>query len=165
MDQPGPAERQLPQPVLDPRPEGPVEPGRRVEQVLSLQIPSEWTSNSAPADEAATVRRKQYFKDIVTRVQQIPGIASAAITTVLPLGNVMINTRVFLPGRPDQPIRPAYRGVTPDYFRTMGIPILRGRAFTEDDRTGAPPVVIATIRPVRANATSDAASTSSVSPE
>ena len=119
-----------------------VNPGFRPEQVLTVQIPSEWTSNAMPNDRAATERRMQYFKDIVTRVQGIPGVTAAGITTVLPLANVQINTRIYLQGRPDELLRLAYRAVTPDYFRVMGIPVLRGRAFTEEDRAGAPATVI-----------------------
>lgn len=119
-----------------------VDPGFRPEQVLTVQIPSEWTSNSAPTDPAVTARRKQYFKEIVTRVQAIPGVTAAAITTVLPLGSVQINTRIFLQGRPDETLRLAYRAVTPDYFRAMGIPVVRGRAFTDEDHEGGPRVVI-----------------------
>jgi putative ABC transport system permease protein len=84
----------------------------------------------------------QYFQQLVTRVQSIPGVSIAGITTVLPLGNVQINTRIFLRDKPDEQIRPAYRAVSPDYFRAMGIPVLRGRTFTDEDRQGSPAVVV-----------------------
>ena len=72
--------------------------------------------------------------------------AQPRLVTVLPLGVVHIQTRIFIHGRPapgpGEDIRVQYRGVSPDYFVVMGIPVLRGRGFTEDDRTGQPAVVV-----------------------
>jgi putative ABC transport system permease protein len=120
--------------------------GFRPEQVLTVQIPSEWRGLTQPNDPASVARSKHYFAEIVSRLQSVPGVTAAAITTVLPLGSVHINTRIFIQGRPAPPpseqIRIAYRGVTPDYFRVMGIPILHGRAFTAEDREDAPKVVM-----------------------
>jgi putative ABC transport system permease protein len=120
--------------------------GFRPEQVLTVQIPSEWTGLTQRNDPATIARRKQYFSDIVASVQSLRGVTAAAITTVLPLGSVAINTRIFIQGRaeprPGEAITVAYRGITPDYFRAMGIPLVRGRAFTPEDREGTPLVVI-----------------------
>jgi putative ABC transport system permease protein len=120
--------------------------GFRPEQVLTVQIPSEWTGLTQRNDPATTTRRKQYFSDIVARVQSLRGLTAAAVTTVLPLGSVAINTRIFIHGRaeprPGEAISVAYRGITPDYFRAMGIPLARGRSFMPEDRDGMPLVVI-----------------------
>jgi len=120
--------------------------GFQPEHVLSLQIPSEWVSLTQRNDPGENQRKMQYFHDIVGKVQAIPGVSAAGLVTVLPLGSVQINTRIFIEGRPapgpGEDLRVAYRAISPDYFRTMGIPLLRGRAFTENDRNGQPGVVI-----------------------
>ena len=78
------------------------------------------------------------------RLRALPGVESAAITQVVPLnGNSMIGTRL----RTDTSARAIWveyesNKVGPGYFRTMGIPILRGQTFTEADRKGLQPLVI-----------------------
>ena len=75
-----------------------------------------------------------------------PGVESAALVNYLPLGGSN-SSDVFLvegeteppPGRENEG---RYRVATPDYFQTMRIPIVKGRAFTEQDKVGAPAVVI-----------------------
>lgn len=123
-----------------------VQPGFRPEHVLTLQIPSEWANSSQRNNPAETERKKQYFTAIVSRMQSIPGVNAAALVTVLPLGAVQINTRIFIEGRPapgpGESLTVAYRAISPDYFRAMGIPLLRGRAFTDDDRADRPSVVV-----------------------
>lgn len=123
-----------------------VSPGFRPEHVLTLQIPSEWTSMAQANDPGQTQRKMQYFEQMVEKVRTVPGVDSAALVTVLPLGSVRINTRIYIEGapppKPGEDLRVAYRAVSPDYFRTMGIPLLRGRTFTNDDRAGRAGVVI-----------------------
>ena len=123
-----------------------VQLGFRPEHVLTLQIPSEWESFTAPNNPADTQRKMQYFHEIVERAGALPGVTAAGFSTVLPLGSVQINTRIFVEGRPapapGEDNRVAYRAVSPGYFRAMGIPILRGRAFTEDDRKERPAVAV-----------------------
>jgi putative ABC transport system permease protein len=123
-----------------------VQLGFRPEHVLTLQIPSEWASLTQRNDPAETNRKMLYFRDIVQHVQAIPGVNAAALVTVLPLGAVQINTRIFIEGRPapgpGEDLHVAYRAISPDYFRAMGIPLLRGRAFTDDDSAGRPAVAI-----------------------
>jgi putative ABC transport system permease protein len=126
-----------------------VQPGFRPEQVLTLQIPSEWANMAQRNDPSQTERKMQYFREVVRRVAAIPGVSAAGLTTVLPMGMVEIQTRIFLEGQtsgsagaPPEDFRIPYRAVSPGYFRTMSIPLLRGRGFTEDDRTGRPLVAI-----------------------
>ena len=84
---------------------------------------------------------------LVERARAIPGVRSAAFTRVLPLnGGGMGLGGVEVEGR-EQPRRREgwhedWNVATPDYFATMGIPIVSGRAFTDADRVGAPDVAI-----------------------
>ena len=81
------------------------------------------------------------------QVRALPGVEAAAMTASLPFSDMGLDSSPFnVPGAaplPDGQQRHANAiPVTADYFRAMGIPLLRGRDFTEADRPGAPPVVI-----------------------
>jgi predicted permease len=103
---------------------------------------------SAPAVLAAEVaipkakyrqpeQQNDFFERVVARLNASPGVVSAAFTSALPLkGEIWIDT-VWLPGD-SRPLfeRPStnVRFISPDYFRTMGIPLLAGRSFDPSDR-------------------------------
>ena len=83
-------------------------------------------------------------RSALEHLHALPGVESAAITRRVPLNdNCVIGTQL----RTDvssTPIRLQYEcnDVGPDYFRTIGIPMLRGREFTTADRKGSQPVAI-----------------------
>jgi putative ABC transport system permease protein len=87
-----------------------------------------------------------FCNDLVQRVKAYPGVESAAVVNMLPLGGSNSSNSYFVEGVPEPPPSQEnegrYRVSTPDYFHTMGIRVLRGRSFTEQDKAGAPPVVI-----------------------
>src|SRR6185437_4122995 len=84
--------------------------------------------------------------DVLSHVRAIPGVQSAAVVGGLPLGDFSLRTSVHIVGTPKE--RPAERKrtyvtlVSPDYFRTMGIPLIEGRDFTAHDGGGAPIVSV-----------------------
>ena len=87
-----------------------------------------------------------FYTDLVQRVKTRPGVESAAAVNYLPLGGSNSSDAYLVEGAPE-PARGRenigrYRVCTPDYFTTMRIPIVKGRAFTEQDKAGAPRVVI-----------------------
>jgi putative ABC transport system permease protein len=90
--------------------------------------------------------RAAFYNELVQRVKTYPGVASAAVVNYLPLGGSNSSDAYLIEGEPEpapgQENDGRYRVATPDYFRTMQIPIVRGRGFTEQDKAGAPPVVI-----------------------
>ena len=90
--------------------------------------------------------RAAFYNDLVQRVKAQPGVESAAFVNYLPLGGANSSDSYLVEGEPEpapgQEHDGRYRVATPDYFRTMEISIVRGRAFTEQDKAGAPPVVI-----------------------
>jgi putative ABC transport system permease protein len=91
-------------------------------------------------------RARQFYSDFLQRVRSIPGVEDAAISTGLPP----------MPGEVVQPFHvvgrdassPAasgganYHVISPGYFRTLGLALMKGRAFTNDDRQGSLPVTI-----------------------
>jgi putative ABC transport system permease protein len=116
------------------------QPGFDSSNVLTvrLSLPQTYT------DRAAIV---QFYEKLQQRLAALPGIQNAGLVSILPLAPKSVSYVPFV--RPDRPPaklgdRPNtnYRMTTPDYFRAMGIPLLTGRYFTEEDNGDRPPVVI-----------------------
>ncbi|MCI0567431.1 MAG: ABC transporter permease, partial [Acidobacteria bacterium] len=86
-----------------------------------------------------------FFSQLLDQVDKLPGVEAAGVVSHLPLGGNNTNSGMLIEGRswPDDE-RPLAddRLVSADYFRSLRIPILKGRAFTEHDRDGAPRVAI-----------------------
>jgi predicted permease len=79
---------------------------------------------------ARTVRRGEFFDRVLADVRVLPGVQSAAFTSGLPMVVTGLVTGVEIPGRDARTARSevvSHRWVTPRYFSTMGIPLLRGR--------------------------------------
>ena len=87
------------------------------------------------------------LKQIMDRIRNDPGVVSVAVAYKLPLDvDKGLAFPVVIENRPsvtsaEYPTAD-FEGVSPDYFRTIGIPLLKGRAFTEDDVYEAPWVAI-----------------------
>jgi putative ABC transport system permease protein len=90
-------------------------------------------------------RRAQFFEAVVKRLSAIPGVRSATASSGLPI-NLRVLSPILADGQPNVPAgqRPLafWNGVTPGYFQTFGIPLMRGRDFTWADDAKAPRVVI-----------------------
>lgn len=93
----------------------------------------------------SSARSRQFFDEALARVRRIPGVQAAATATRVPF-SINANTwDIWVPGRH----RADQHGdtiqvtsVSPDYFRTMGVPILQGRGFTDADTPDTPAVAI-----------------------
>jgi predicted permease len=112
-----------------------VDPGFNPDGVLStrLALPQERYRNPE--------RRLQFVEDLRTRLTAIPSVKSVAIGSDLPLGDASSASFVFVPDVNDQ-FRYYRHAVGPEYFSSLGIRLLRGRAFTRADRDSAPGVAI-----------------------
>ncbi len=90
--------------------------------------------------------RAAFYSELLNRIRVLPGVESVAAVNYLPLGGSNSSDIFLIEGLPESPpgqeFIGRYRVCTPDYFQTMGIPILKGRAFTEQDKVDAPRVVI-----------------------
>ena len=73
-------------------------------------------------------------------IKQIRGVRSAALAENGPLASRTSQTFVFLAGH--DPLRADLDAVTPSFFDTIGLPIIAGRDFTDQDRLGSPRVMI-----------------------
>jgi putative ABC transport system permease protein len=113
--------------------------GFRAENLLTLQM-------SLPRSRYPISKRDQFVDALLGKVRTLPGVESAAITTSLPLTPTTNLASVLFEGQPAPPPgqRPNFSlsEVTPDYFHTMGIPLLAGRNFDRTVSTGSPLVVI-----------------------
>ncbi len=91
-------------------------------------------------------RGRQTFEEIERRVAALPGVERAALGYMLPLGGGGWDSRVFpaevAPAAGDEGLKTDINAVSPSYFATLGIQLLRGRGFTSADRTGSPPVAV-----------------------
>jgi len=119
-----------------------VDPGFRVEQVLTARMDLNFTKYRNPAERAA------FIEKVLQRLEAEPGITSAAVSATFPLNDGGVFTGTFgVEGRPvaaglPQP-RAQFMLASPAYFRTLGIPLLRGRLFTPQDNVRAPQRVVA----------------------
>jgi predicted permease len=89
----------------------------------------------------------QFGDRLLAATAALPGVESAALSRMIPLeGSSMGLGGVVVDGRPGPGGReswdPSWNIVSPQYFDVMRIPLVRGRAFTDADRTGAPNVAI-----------------------
>ena len=87
-----------------------------------------------------------FYKELVSRVENVAGVESAAVINYLPLGGSNSSTSFLVEGTPEPPpgeeFVGRYRVCSPKCFETLGIRLLQGRVFTEDDKAGATPVII-----------------------
>lgn len=115
-----------------------VDPGFRPEQLLTWQM-------NIPQRLRTPDERRAFYVDFFARLQALPGVTAVGGTTRLPLGSTSVTTTVDIEGRPrlvaDLP-EVEFRRNLHDYFLAMGIPILRGRGFTNQDLPSSPPVVV-----------------------
>ena len=117
-----------------------VDPGFKTDHLLTLQVA---LPDAKYPDE---VRSTAFIRESLARLGALPGAESAGAATTVPLGGGMISHSFNVAGQPDKPASDRdsarFDSVSPQYFHAMGIPILRGRGFTEADVAGAPRVAV-----------------------
>jgi predicted permease len=124
-----------------------VDPGFRADHALSFRLA---LPDSAYAEEA---RRAVLLASLVERLEALPGVQSAGAVMGLPLGGLAYSLSFEVAGRPLLPLAQhptlQVRVATPGYFRTMGIPLRRGRALLPSDTAESAPVVVLSESAVR----------------
>jgi putative ABC transport system permease protein len=117
-----------------------VDLGFDTQRVLAAEVPLP----SFDRDTAA--RAPAFYGSIVERARALPGVRAAAAASGLPFGGMAYPAAMEVEAHPTPPggvpALPIRIIVTPDYFRVLDIPLLRGRAFTDADRAGAPAVAL-----------------------
>jgi predicted permease len=87
-------------------------------------------------------RRPEYKRQLLASVRDTPGVESAAETLIVPLRGDGWNQFVNVPENGIERKLVDFNGISDGYFRTLGIPLLAGRDFNENDRPNVPPVAI-----------------------
>jgi predicted permease len=115
-----------------------VDPGFNPEQLLTMQI-------AVPARYRGPEATLGFYDDLETRLKALPGVVAVGGTTRLPLGSTNLTTMLEIEGkaipRAELPEVELRRSVF-DYFGAMGIPVIRGRAFTTEDNGQSQDVVV-----------------------
>ena len=107
-----------------------IDPGFVPQNVLTLRTALPRPKYDSP------VRRGEFYERVLTGVRALPGVQSAAFITGLPMVMTGFITGVEIPGQEVRSARSggvSHRWVTPQYFRTMGIPLRRGRDVEDGD--------------------------------
>ncbi|HYW99359.1 MAG TPA: ABC transporter permease [Candidatus Elarobacter sp.] len=117
-----------------------VDLGFRQDHLLTFSLPIAVERFTQPAQITAL------YRQLLEKIEALPGITSAAASTGAPVVGTNWSMAFSIAGQPpvDRSSRPSagFTMVTPGYFRTFGIPIARGRSFTEQDAAGSVPVAI-----------------------
>jgi putative ABC transport system permease protein len=91
-------------------------------------------------------RTKTFYHDLEAKVRALPGVQSASLAFSVPMGAVQDGGSIYIEGQPPTPGQPPpvviYNHVDEPYFDTMRVPLLRGRAFRENDNDSAPLVAV-----------------------
>jgi putative ABC transport system permease protein len=117
-----------------------VKPGFNPDNVMTVQVnlpASKYTSKQAMAS---------FYDRVLKRLETLPGAEAVGASLVIPLMDRRTSTRFTIDGRPlatpdERPVA-NFRPISHNYLRAMGIAVLSGRAFTEQDRDQSPPVII-----------------------
>jgi len=116
-----------------------VDAGMKTEQVLTLDLTLPSSRYREPQQRVA------FFRQLLGRLEALPGVAAAGANRYFPLRDRQYSQHVFVEERPvpegQEPVV-HYGGITSGYFRALGIPLLKGRDFTEQEMWETSGVVI-----------------------
>jgi putative ABC transport system permease protein len=114
--------------------------GFQPDHLLAADIPLSQNAYAKPET------RYEFYDRLVERAKTLPGVRSAAAASFLPVsgggGLIHFNITGRPPKSPHDFIAAGYRTMTPNYFETLGVPLLQGRLLTPGDTEKAPAVVV-----------------------
>ena len=114
-----------------------VNPGFRRDNILSFQV--SLPSSRYPGD----ARRAIFYRQAIDRLSALPGVMGAGAVSMLPLAGGGLCNEVTAGGQAVGSLQCVEsRSISPGYFATLGIPLLKGRVFTERDNAAAPRVAV-----------------------
>lgn len=125
-----------------------VSPGFNPHNILTMELVLPEAKYPPPGNQSylGGDSTRNFFKEILRRVSNLPGVQASACADILPLSGTNSDSSFSIEGRvmrkedpqPDEEIRT----ITPDYFRVVQTPLRQGRFFTDADSADAPPVAI-----------------------
>jgi putative ABC transport system permease protein len=113
--------------------------GFRPERLLTMQL------DLPPSRYAADDQARAFHQQLLPRIAALPGVIGVASVNWLPLQGGpgdLLNVEGQPPPPPSEVPKTITHVVSSDYFRTMGIALIKGRSFTDDDNQSAPKVVV-----------------------
>ena len=117
-----------------------VDLGFRQDHILTFGLPMRPNQLTNPEQINA------FYRELLQKVQSLPGVSSATASTGMPILGTNFGMPFTIAGQPagDRASRPGagFTMVTPGYFQTFGIQMIRGRTFNEQDAAGGVPVAI-----------------------
>jgi putative ABC transport system permease protein len=117
-----------------------INPGFNPRHLLSMVV--DVTSSRAGEPD----QRASFYQQLLEQVRALPGIRSASAINHLPLAGDLWTRSFLIEGRPvprpGEAPSAVYRVVLPRYFKTMDLPLLRGRGFNDSDNMSSQPVVV-----------------------
>lgn len=115
-----------------------IDPGYKVENVLLAPL-------ELPRQSYDAARAREFFRQLTERLRALPGVVAVSHAQITPLSGSVGTMSVTLEGytpHAGEHLGIDYNQVGPGYHELMGIPLVAGRGFSEQDREGAPGVVI-----------------------
>ena len=108
-----------------------VDPGFNPEKTLAMSV-------TLPSSKYPEIHQQtSFFAALMDRLGALPGVTSVGAVSDLPFGGQGSTRSFIVEGRPlprpGEKVDLDYRAASPDYFRTMGIPLMKGRVFTDRD--------------------------------
>ena len=139
-----------------------VNPGFRVDKIITMDVSLPWVNWT---DQKARASQAMFFSNLITQLRQIPGVRKVAATSGLPMDHGLPSGMFILMTPDEMPKTPPteeeltrmfdtlfqqksrqgdadFGVVTDDYFQVLGIPLLRGRLFTDRDTIDSPHVAV-----------------------
>jgi predicted permease len=117
-----------------------VSPGFRPDRVLAMGM------NLRSTQYSTKEAQRNFWRQVVARVRALPGVENAALGTTIPFTGNHDRADITIEGLPLPALgefpHPDFHIVSPGFFSTMGITLLRGRTFTDQDNSKAAPVAI-----------------------
>jgi putative ABC transport system permease protein len=91
-------------------------------------------------------KHRQFFEQVVPKLGALPGVDAAGAAFPMPFSGNDWGSTFSIVGQPRRPpgqeLEASHLRISPDYFRAMGTPLLRGRVFNSGDTKNSPAVVI-----------------------
>jgi putative ABC transport system permease protein len=115
-----------------------VDPGYTSDQIVSMMI-SPIRSGYKPGQQ------RSFYARLSEHLMALPGVKAVSYTYAMPLGGANEKGEIEVPGaqsHPNEKPTARFHGITPQFFATFGLPLLRGRDFTAQDQTGPPRAII-----------------------
>ena len=116
-----------------------VQPGLQTQNLLTAKV-------SLPRDKYKDMESaNRFYTQVLERLNNVPGVESAALISHLPIEEMGTNANVTVEGKtypPNESPLVEYRAVSDNYFQTVNIPLLRGRLFSKQEGDDNQPVIV-----------------------